>query len=393
MEAFEKEQTEKERFIDSAYDAAHTLVGRGKEWLISYIGFLALIIGLVIIIFIAGIEETTMVKASNSTSGKLLNIWREQVGDEEGVLYPQEKTDIIKYKDREYYFVIEETDEEGNILKWYWAYDSGIDYVFRETRYYVLIAVTFVLTIMVAVISYLSTKSKEKKRKDFVLSLGYYKRNKEKIAPYTQYLPDFCEYKKKQAYELKKRDIVLSADLDYNYYNSEKFNPEKLEKWQKRRLKKIRKIRVEEMSPSDLLQEYKKTGLKVEMLPMSEEKHFKRFVIKNIFSRLFSIGTTGVVIGFGFKFGNIQLALLLGSMVAGGWAGAVVSAIVYVSETLRYRFISKGDYLNEFYNIKEQFIISPSKTDESDYYTQKKDNLLTQAIEEGKNGGFVFQSD
>ena len=55
----------------------------------SYIGFLALIIGLVIIIFIAGIEETTMVKASNSTSGKLLNIWREQVGDEEGVLYPQ----------------------------------------------------------------------------------------------------------------------------------------------------------------------------------------------------------------------------------------------------------------------------------------------------------------
>ncbi len=99
------------------------------------------------------------------------------------------------------------------------------------------------------------------------------------------------------------------------------------------------------------------------------------------------------MIGFGFKFGNIQLALLLGSMVAGGWAGAVVSAIIYVSETLRYRFISKGDYLNEFYNIKEQFIISPSKTDESDYYTQKKDNLLTQAIEEDKNGGFVFQSD
>ena len=111
MEAFEKEQTEKERFIDSAYDAAHTLVGRGKEWLISYIGFFALIIGLVIIIFIAGIEKQRWLKPQ-TTSGKLLNIWREQVGDEEGVYIPG-KTDIIKYKDREYYFVIEKRTKKA----------------------------------------------------------------------------------------------------------------------------------------------------------------------------------------------------------------------------------------------------------------------------------------
>ena len=84
----------------------------------------------------------------------------------------------------------------------------------------------------------------------------------------------------------------------------------------KRRLKKIRKIRVEEMSPSDLCMSIK-TGLKVEMSTVWKKNILERFIIKIFFRVFFQIGTTGVVIGFGFKFGNIQLALLLGSY--GSW--------------------------------------------------------------------------
>ena len=44
------------------------------------------------------------------------------------------------------------------IDKWYFAYDGGMDYVFRDKKFYVLTALTIVISLYVSNINYVSTR-------------------------------------------------------------------------------------------------------------------------------------------------------------------------------------------------------------------------------------------
>lgn len=357
----------------------YDLLEKGISWVYSMLGVLVVIICTVLAFLLASLDGTKEIRTSNSLSGKLLNEWREKVGDVEGVLFPKEKIDLIEYNNKEYYFIIEEVNEEGNITKWYYAYDSNFTYVFQDLKYYILWTLTLILSLTVAIVNYKHTVNNQKERPKFKSSLKYYQDQKKSSENITQHLPDFCNDKNKQAYENKKREIIEDADIDYDFYKSEKFSYDKLEKWQKKRLKKIKKIKIKRLTQSDLLQEHNgKVGKKVVLLPIGEEEHFRSFVIKKVIVNLFSLGVGGLVIGFGFKFGNIGLGLTFGSMVISSWIGAVFTAIDFVNNVLRNRFIAKGNYLREFYNTKDKYINIPKK-DEQPIIDEKKDNLLTES--------------
>lgn len=382
MEAYDNDQMQDSTNINAALE-------KGISWLYSFLGIIIVIICTVLAFLLASLDGTKEIRASNSLSGKLLNEWREEVGDLEGILFPQEKVDIIEYKDKEYYFLIEETDEEGNITKWYYAYDSNFSYVFQDERYYILWALVFILALTVAVINYKQTVNNQKEGRKFKSTLIYYQEQKKNSENITQHLPNFCNFKNKQAYENKKREIIENADIDYDYYNSVRFNYDKLEDWQKKRLKKIKKIKIKRLTQSDLLQEHNgKVGRKVVLLPISEEEHFKGFVVKKVITNIFSLGVGGLVIGFGFKFGNIGLGLTFGSMVISSWISAVFTAIDFVNNTLRNRFIAKGNYLKEFYNTKDKYINVKEENPKSvvieteqPIINEIKDKSLTESVE------------
>lgn len=388
MEAYENEDLEIKVLGDGniANNKIYDYVEKSKSWISAMLGVIILIFGITLVFLLASLEGTKEVKASNRDSGKMLTIWREQIGDIGGILFPKEKVDIIQYKDKEYYFVIDEIDDETKeILKWHFAYDGGFEYVFNDFKYYVLTSLVLAVSMFVAIINYRSTIKTEKNKISFKKTLEYYQKRKKKIENITQYIPDFCIYKNKQAYEGKKREIIEDADIDYDFYLNDNFDKSKLEKWQLKKLKKIRRIKIKKIHSSDLLQEHGRIRTKIELLPMSEEEHLRKFIINGFFQKLLSAALGGVVIGFGIEFGNWQLGLTYGFMVVSSWIGSIMVAGEFVNTTLRNRFITKGDNLGEFYNIQDMFIkksyLPFPKMDKTINAHQENDNLPTEAIE------------
>ena len=128
-----------------------------------------------------------------------------------------------------------------------------------------------------------------------------------------------------------------------------------MERWQKKKLKKIRKIKVKRIKSSDLLQEQGFSSRKVRILPMSQTEHQRSFLIKGGIQKLFSSILGGFTIGFGVKLGNWQVGLVYGFTILAGYVTSVVIATDFANSVLRNRFIAKADLLNEFDNIKERF--------------------------------------
>lgn len=375
--------------ISQTYENESKMVSfytNAKSKLSTWLGVILTIVGAFGIFFVASLEGTKEVKASNSDSGKLLREWRKtnEANEDE---FPLENVDVINYKDRDYYFVVDsykmiplldENDEviydiDGNVVyvetneidKWHWAYDGGLEYVFGDYRYYVLTMLAISVSIWVSNINYTYTVRNTMATPDFQQAVNDYEEKKRKVYKYTQYIPDFCTYKNKQAYVNAKRNIVEESGLNWEFYNSNKFKLDELEKWQIKKLNQIKKIKVELISPSDLLQEKGHSSLKITLLPTSSQKHKRKYTIVGSIQRIIQVSLSGIVIAFGIVLGDWYLGMIYAMSIIFSYIGAVVVAIDFTTTTFKNRYIAKGDYLVEFDNIKETFMGKETQLDKT----------------------------
>ena len=324
---------------------------RTQSFINTWIGVFVTVIAIIVIFIVASLEGTREIRASNSLSGRLMNEWRDVTGES----FPENRVGFIEFEGREYYFVVEEFGEENEILSWYWAYDGGLGYIFQDFKYYVLAGITFIFSIFVALINYNSTMEKAVETTSFKKTLSFYKKNKDVVAKDTHLLPYFCAYKNEQKYTEAKRNIVESANITWEKYNRRDFGNCFLLRWQKRRLNKIKKIKIKQISPNDLLYENRFSGNTIRILPESQEEHRKKFLMRGSVTKFFTSFLSGLVAGFGIIIGNWALGLLFATTILLSGVSAIISAADYVSNKLKNRFIGKGELLNEFNNIKQRF--------------------------------------
>ena len=347
----------KEEYKPSAPDGkVYSLYTKANSWISTFLGTILLFAGVAVVFVVSSLEGTKEIKASNTLSGKLLNEWR---SENETDSFPEGKSAIVEYNGREYYFVISDVDSEtGEVKDWHFAYDGGIEFVFSDSKYYIMTGFTIIVSLYVSYVNYKSTVKYVMGTEKFVKTLNHYQKKKTEIEPYTEFIPDFCIYKNNQMYEMVKRDIVESADITYERYTSPNFNVKALEKWQRKKLKNIKKIKIKKLRSSDLLQETSGniSMKRASLLPASESEQQTKFLVKNAITKALSIGMSGLTFGFGIVLGNWVLGITYASMVFTSYISSVISATDDVNNKFRNRYIAKADYLNEFNNIKSRFI-------------------------------------
>lgn len=325
-----------------------------KSRLTSILGVLFTVVGIAVIFIISSIEGTKEIKASSGDNTKIISSWRET---NEGLLFPEERGELIEYKDKEYYFIIDEINEAGEIIKWHFAYDGGIDYVFKDYKFYVLTSLTIVIAIYVSDINYMSTVRQITGSDMFLVTLKHYQDKKQRINEYSQYIPDFCNYKNKQMYNDKVREIVEDAGISYSKYISGDFDKNTLEEWQKKKLLKIRKIKIKKIRTSDLMQEHGTLDFnRIALLPTGQSEHRRNFLIRGGVQKVISSALSGITMAFGVVFGNWVLGITYGMVVFTSFISSILIATDFATSTLRQRFVAKADLLVEFNNIKDKFI-------------------------------------
>lgn len=325
-----------------------------KARLTSILGVLFTLVGIAVIFIISSLEGTKEIKASSGDNTKIISLWREENDD---LLFPEERGELIEYKDKEYYFIIDEKNEEGVITKWHFAYDGGIDYIFKDYKFYVLTSLTIIIAIYVSDINYMSTVRQITGSEQFILTLQHYQEKKQKVSNFSQYIPLYCNYKNKQMYDDKVRDIVEDAGLSYKDYISEEFDVKKLEKWKVKKLKKIRRVSVKKLRTSDLMQEHGNLNFnKIALLPVGQSEHRRDFLVRGGVQKVISSALSGVTMAFGIVFGNWVLGITYGMIVLTSFISSILIATDFATSTLRQRFIAKADLLVEFDNIKDKFI-------------------------------------
>lgn len=328
----------------------------GRSWVIASLGVIITIVAIILIFFISSLEGTSEIKAGNYKSGKILNVWREREGITDENVFPAVKSTIVEYGGREYYYIEERDPETGEVTDWYFAFEGGIQYVFSDYKYYVLTAIVAVISVFVSYINYSSAVNSSKNTAKFINSLTYYKNAKANVRGFFHLIPLFCIDKNKERTDIAVRDIVEEAGLLYEDYVAGKVEKDKLEEWQKKTLKKIKKIKIKRLHSTDLLQEKTKSGRTIRMLPAGEDENQRKFLITSSFQKVISIALSGVVVAFGVVLGNWTLGATYGFTVAMGAVTATIAGSDYAYNVLRNRFITKADYLIEFYDVKEKYI-------------------------------------
>lgn len=337
-----------ERFNDGFYET----YTKAKSWVTTFLGVIVMAIGVTVVVLISALEGTKEVKAASGTSVKILQMWREENAAEEGV-FPEDHGEMILYEGQEYYFVIDEQNESGDITAWHFAYDGGFGYVFRDPKFYILTSITIIIAMFVAYINYTSSIRSVMNTISFGRTLKYYQREKEGIQPFSQYLPEFCAYKNKQLYETARRDIVARAGLNYDAYV--KGECKNLEKWQIKQLRRLKHIKIERIYQSDLMQESGGFSRHYALLPMGQKKHKTRFMVSGGVQKTISAGLSGMVVAFGVVLDNWWLGIIYGFTVFMSFITSIIIGTDYAGTTLRNRFIAKGDLLHEFGNVKDMF--------------------------------------
>lgn len=322
-----------------------------KSWLVTFLGVIITLLGIAVVFIVASLEGTKEIRASNYESGRILNIWRTENNITDPSIFPQEKTDIIEFRGKSFYFII--PDDGGD---WYFAYDGGVEYVFADPKFYILTSLTIVIATFVSFINYISTIKAMCETEAFIKTLRFYQKKKEAIEKYTQYIPAFCSYKNQQVYEEMKKNIIEEAGIRYEEYIKKSFKKSALEDWQKKKLKAIEKISVKKLKSSDLLQEHGQSSTKTSLLPISQREHQKNFLISGSIQKTITSALGGLVVTFGVVLGNWVLGITYGFVIVFSYISSVIIATDFVSTTLRNRFLAKADLLNEFDNIKEIFM-------------------------------------
>lgn len=334
---------------------------RTRSWIVNFLGIIVTVIGVAVIFIVSSLEGTKEIQANNTTNSNIIQLYRAQ---HQGSLFPEPRTNTIQYRGQDYYFVVKEYGESGEVLDWYFAYDGGLEYIFNDYKFYVLTALTIIISMWVSSINYTSTSRTVMQGEQFVKTLGVYAERKKAVEKHTQYIPDFCIYKNKQAYEMAKRDIVEEASIHWEYYVSPNFDVDKLEKWQQKILKKIKKIKVRKIYSNDLLQENGRSVGKIELLPMSQQEHRRIFMLTGAVQKIISSALSGLVVAFGVVLGNWVLGVTYGLTVILSFVASIIVATDFVSTTLRNRYLAKADLLREFDNIKDRFFIKEEVKEE-----------------------------
>lgn len=354
MEAYNENETLNDKYQDASTQFATSIYNKYdgvKSFFTAFLGVFIALIGIVLVFFVSSLKGTKEIKASNKDNAQLIELWRSGHDTE----FPEERVDLIFYKDESYYF-IQERDKEGNVIDWYFAYDGGIEYVLYSPTFYILSVLTIVVSVIVSQINYTTAINASMNSTRFLKTLSVYQKQKEKVSNDTQHLSEFCKYKNKQAYTDMKRFIVESVDISWEYYNSKEFDYNKLAKWQKKKLKKIKKIKVKFLTPSDLLQEGKVKSYRVSLLPLSPEESKRKFLIYRIVRLTFTSFLSGLTMIFSFVLGEWILGIVYASTVFSSFIVANVMGTDYANNVLRQRYIAKADLLNEFWNIKNKFL-------------------------------------
>lgn len=328
----------------------------GRSWVIASLGVIITVVAIILIFFISSLEGTSEIKAGNYKSGKILNVWREREGITDENVFPAVKSTIVEYGGREYYYIEKRDPETGEVTDWYFAFEGGLQYVFNDYKYYVLTSIVAVIAVFVSYINYSSAVNSGKNTDKFTKSLIYYKDAKANVRGFFHLIPMFCIDKNKERTNIAVRDIVEEAGLLYEDYVAGKVEKDKLEKWQNKILKKIKKIKIKRLHSTDLLQEKTKSGKTIRMLPLGESENQRNFLIKSALQKVITIALNGIVVAFGVVLGNWTLGVTYGFTVAMGAVTSTIAGSDYVYNVLRNRFITKADYLIEFNDVKEKYI-------------------------------------
>ena len=228
--------------------------------------------------------------------------------------------------------------------------------VLRDVKFWILTGFAGITAIFTSYINFTSTIEQMKATKNFLKTLKYYSDKKKEVEEYYQYIPEFCSFKNKQAYECAKRDLIEDADIIYKDYVDGNVDFKNLERWQKRKLRKIRRIKIKKITQSDLLQEKSEDKLTVRLLPVSENNKKKSFLAKTTLTRLLTSFLSGFTMTLGFTLGNIVLGITFGFSIIIASVMSIVQAISYTQTELRNRYIAKADLLQEFLATKEQYV-------------------------------------
>lgn len=351
------------------------LVNKSRSFILTFIGIIMMVVGIIVIFVISSLEGTKEVKASNSDSAKIIEIWR----NEHEELFPEERAEIIEFNSKEYYFSYE-YNKNNEIVGWYFAYDGGFEYIFGDFKFYVLTALAISISLFVAHINYLSTANSSKRSKQFISTLLFFQKRKEEIKDLIQYVPEFCIDKNREVYEDSVTDIVEMAGITKKEYYSfinfdniintgdnqkivkkqikEERNKRKLKyfRWQLKTLNKVKRIKIKRITSSDLLQEKGSNLGKINILPMGQDEHHKRFMIFGFVNKLITSSLSGMIIAFGVILGNWFLGLIYAFGVLMSAVTAVIVSADFVQNTLRNRYIAKADLFQELSNKKEKYI-------------------------------------
>ena len=344
MEQFDK--------INQKRNDLYETVDGFKSVLKSLIGVFIAVVGIAIVFFISSLQGTRNIEANNQENAILITMWRKDNTTD----FPEAKVDIINYKGHDFFFLVSKYDNENKPIEWTFAYNGGFGYVFQDTKFYILTGFTIFVSLFVAMTNYSTSISGAMETIKFKKTLKVYQEAKQKCVKHTQYLPDFCNYKNKQLYDNIKRSIVESANITYEFYNSEEFSMQHLEKWQKKILKRIENIKIKRLTPSMLLQERVSNAIRQSLLPVSPEEQKRNYLIRSIFSKVVSVTLSGTTVALGVVLGNFFLGATYGFTVFSSFICANLSGADYANAGLRQRYIAKVDLLNEFENIAETFV-------------------------------------
>lgn len=232
------------------------------------------------------------------------------------------------------------TDAEGNI--------SAIDKLY-SVSFWMVWAVVFFIVLSVWVTNYRATKKEAKNDDQFKASLKHYSDKKNAIIENADLLPKFAQHKNEEMRIFLERIVVESADLVYAKYKKGEYDFKLLEKWQRKKLRNLRKIKIRRLSGYDLLQEHQfSKKLTYSFLPQDENTAERQGIAKTGVTRAINTFAFMFVGGFVFAMSGWVAGLINAFGVLSAWIGAMVSANQYVESILRQRIIGKADLLTEF---------------------------------------------
>lgn len=241
------------------------------------------------------------------------------------------------------------TEADGNI--------SAVDKLY-SLSFWMVWAVVFFIVLSVWVTNYRSTKKEAKNDDQFKSSLKHYSDKKTAVIEHADLLPKFAQYKNEEMQKFLERIVIESADLIYTKYMNGDYDIKTLEKWQRKKLRNLRKIKIHRLSGYDLLQEHQfSKKLTYSFLPQDEKTAERQGIAKTGITRAINTFAFMFVGGFVFAMSGWVAGLINAFGVLSAWIGAMVSANQYVESILRQRIIGKADLLTEFDEwVKKQLI-------------------------------------